>query len=208
MTVSEGITGAGFNTILVDPPWHYRSDGQNGNAKSQYASLTTDELCDLPVGELGTDESVLLLWSTSPHLPDALRVIEAWRYQYVTDLPWIKAALHDLTKVKFGVGGWGRGVMEHVLVAKRKRSYRTQWTMLIAPGMSHSRKPDSIYEYAESFPGPRVELFARRPWPGWYALGNELPGDGQDIRESLPRHLDGSQLWVPHSAHAGINGLE
>jgi N6-adenosine-specific RNA methylase IME4 len=196
MTTSKTSARLRFNTILVDPPWRYGSDGQNGSASTQYATLTTDELCALPVGELGTDESVLLLWATWPLFPDALRVIEAWGYQYVSVLPWIKTVPDDLAKVRYGVGYWGRGVAEPLLVAKRKK-----WTMLIAPGMAHSRKPDSAYEYADSFPAPRLELFARRPQPGWYALGNELPGDGQDIRDSLRGHIDGSQPWTVGPEH-------
>jgi len=45
---------------------------------------------------------------------------------------------------------------------------------LLSPNLRHSRKPASIYEYAEALPGPRVELFARRSRDGWDVWGNEV----------------------------------
>lgn len=188
-----------FGTILADPPWAYQKTSRHaklsGYSDVEYNPLTTDDLCALPVGQLGTEESVLLLWTTWPFLPDALRVMSAWRYDYVTALPWIKTQQNDLNKPAYGVGYWFRGAAEPLLVGKRSASYRTNWTGLIAPGMAHSRKPDHAYDLANSFPGPRVELFARRTWPGWYSLGDEL--DGQDIRDSLPQYIDGTKLWTP-----------
>ena len=47
---------------------------------------------------------------------------------------------------------------------------------LLSPNLQHSRKPDSIYEYAEALPGPRLEMFARRPRTGWHVFGNEVTG--------------------------------
>lgn len=48
---------------------------------------------------------------------------------------------------------------------------------LISERMEHSRKPDTIYEYAESFPGPYLEMFCRRPRAGWHVFGNEVESD-------------------------------
>lgn len=43
------------------------------------------------------------------------------------------------------------------------------------PG-AHSKKPNKIHEWAELVsPGPRLEMFARRPYPGWESWGNEAP---------------------------------
>ena len=45
---------------------------------------------------------------------------------------------------------------------------------LISMRLEHSRKPDDLYHYAESLPGPYLELFARRARPGWDVWGNEV----------------------------------
>jgi N6-adenosine-specific RNA methylase IME4 len=183
------MTDGKFGTIIADPPWAYdatsRQDKLRGYTDLHYAPLSTDSLCQLPVGDLASDEAVLLLWTTFPFIHDAKRVIEAWGFDYVTGLAWVKAN-PETQAIGYGVGYWFRGAVELVLVGKRQKSYRSQYVGLISPGLKHSRKPESLHELAEAtYPGPRLELFAREQRPGWTTLGNECPGDGQDIRNSL-----------------------
>ena len=49
----------------------------------------------------------------------------------------------------------------------------------------HSRKPDEIRDRIVDLFGdrPRIELFARERFPGWYSVGFGV--DGQDIRNCL-----------------------
>lgn len=178
-----------FGTIIADPPWDYlptsRQESLRGYTDRHYEPLSTDELCALPVGDLASDRSVLLLWTTFPFIADAQRIIAAWGFEYVTGLAWVKADPRT-NVVGYGVGYWFRGAVELVLVGKRRASYRSQWVGLIHPGLEHSRKPASLHQLAEAtYPGPRLELFAREQRPGWTTLGDECPGDGQDIRVSL-----------------------
>lgn len=184
-----------FNLILADPPWSYqRTSGHHklsGYSDSKYDSLTTSDLCGLPVADVTSEDAVLLLWATFPFLPDALRVVEAWGFQFVTGLPWVKTQA-DVEKLAYGVGYWFRGAAEPILVAKRGKAFRSpalgilhDAAGLVAPRLEHSRKPGSIYELAEFYPGPRLELFARASRPGWTQLGDECPGNGLDIRDSL-----------------------
>ena len=185
--------------MYIDPPWAYDKTGKNGVV--QYEMLDTDALASLPIGELGTDESVLLLCCTWPMLLDGIRLIEAWDYKYVTAVPWIKTA-KDVTKVAYGIGYWFRGATEVVLVGKRKKSYRSNsigllTDGLVSPRLEHSRKPQSLYELGEQFPGPRLEIFARAKTPGWYALGNECPDDGADLRARLDK-LAVTDDWYVH----------
>jgi N6-adenosine-specific RNA methylase IME4 len=49
------------------------------------------------------------------------------------------------------------------------------WVGLLSPNYYHSRKPDNLYQYAESLPGPYLEMFARRARSGWDVYGNEAP---------------------------------
>ena len=50
---------------------------------------------------------------------------------------------------------------------------------LLAERMQHSRKPDSLHDVAETMPGPRLELFARRARPGWTVWGNEVEANAK-----------------------------
>lgn len=195
-----------FGTIMADPPWAYiqasNHDKLTGYSTGhEYPALSTDDLCALPIEKYADDNAVLVLWTTWPFLQDAFRVIEAWGFVYVTALPWVKAtslekslaetegAMRGPKNLKpiYGVGYWMRGCSEVFLIAKRPKgaSVRTNYIGLISENFAHSRKPDSIYELAECFLGPRLELFARRPREGWYQLGNEVPGDGLDIRDRI-----------------------
>ena len=177
-----------YRTLLVDPPWAYRT-GQyphhdSGQADRHYPTMTTDALAVLPVGDLAAEAAVLLLWGTWSHLPDALELLKAWGFAYVTGLPWIKIAggtdasgNPGMLKPQYGIGHWVRGCSECLLIAKRgdMRPPTGDFVGLISPNFGHSRKPASVYDLAEQFGGPYVELFARgMPRPGWTAWGAEV----------------------------------
>lgn len=211
-----------FGTILVDPPWNYnrtsktttvlgtaKSKKLSGYADTKYEFLTTEDLMALPIGDLADDDSVLLLCATWPFLPDALAVVAAWGYEFVTGLTWVKTG-QKIDDVAYGVGYWFRGATELVLVGKRGAAYRTNLVGLVqddlvSPRLKHSKKPDSIYEVGEKFPEPRLEIFARQQWPGWYSLGNECPHDHGDIRDRLP-DLATTDAWNAHYVPAGAPG--
>ena len=100
-------------------------------------------------------------------------------------MPWLKVSsvtngLFGEVEFKspYGVGFWVRGCSEPILIAKRGKAKPPTdgFIGLLSPNMFHSRKPDSIYEYAESLPGPRLEMFARRKREGWDVFGNEVKG--------------------------------
>jgi len=182
--------GMKFGTILVDPPWNYKrpskSERLTGYSSGvEYEPLTTPDLAALPVGDYAADNGILILWTTWPFLDDALWIIGQWGYQYITGLPWLKVTRNE--KLIYGVGYWMRGVSEVVLIAKRPGapSVRSNFIGLLSQSLSHSRKPVNIYELANTYPEPRLELFARELQPGWVGLGDELPGDERDIRASL-----------------------
>ena len=197
-----------FGTIIADPPWAYSntsvSEKLSGYASShdeekhQYSLLSTADICALPVSDYATDDSVLLMWTTWPFISDALKVIDAWGFDYVTGLPMVK--IDSKQEPKYGVGYWVRGCTEPLLIAKRRKgkSYRSpnlgllttktgeEPDALVTPALSHSRKPNHQYELGETYPGPRLEIFARGDTAqrhGWFSLGNEAYLDGNDIRQ-------------------------
>lgn len=172
-----------YGVILADPPWDYRNGG-NGRAAAHYPLMTIEELCAMPVASLAAKDAVLIMWATWPQMEGAQQVIKAWGFEYVTGFPWIKLYNHPVVdlfgdfraKPTWGTGAWVRGCSEAVLIARRGNAKPPDlhWMGLISKRFEHSKKPNDIHEYAESFPGPYLELFARRPRQGWDVFGNEV----------------------------------
>ena len=157
-----------------------------------YESLSIADLAALPVGNLCS--GYLFLWSSGPWLPDGLSLIRAWGFDYITAIHWLKR--NPSGKIPYGPGYWYRAAVETILVARKPgtKAIRThERNVFEAPRGKHSAKPEEFQDHIERhFPGPYVELFARRDRPGWTCLGDECPSDGTDIRISLPRLLAAS----------------
>lgn len=199
-----------FGVIAMDPPWKYggtrqfqRRPGGNRLLPHQhhrYASLPTAAIAALPVARLAADPCVLLMWATWPLLEDALACIRAYGFSYVTGFPWIKVAgppKRRISKVwrwvpQYGIGFWVRSCSEPLLIARRGDiTIRSPQIGLLSENFSHSRKPDNLYEYAEQFPGPYLELFARRAQPGWRSWGDQAPAETRiDLGDA------GEGLWA------------
>ena len=52
-----------YEMIYADPPWRYRSGKVQGAAINHYATMSDEELYQLPVAEIAADNCVLLLWA-------------------------------------------------------------------------------------------------------------------------------------------------
>jgi N6-adenosine-specific RNA methylase IME4 len=178
-----------YDVILADAPWRYSNSKVNGAAEKHYPTLSTKELCSLgkKVRELSKDDSILFFWTTTPMVPDALQVIEAWGYKYKTSLAWLKVQDQNISNLNemipsYGTGFWVRGCFELIMIATKGKIERSPEASaqlaLISNRFKHSRKPDNIHEMAEKyFPkGNYLELFARRSAPGWDVIGNEIDG--------------------------------
>lgn len=172
-----------YSTILADPPWQF----QNRTGKvapehrrlSRYQTMSLDEIMDLPVRSISADTSHLYLWVPNALLLEGLRVMEAWGFQYKTNLVWHKVR-KDGGPDGRGVGFYFRNVTELVLFGVRGKNARTlpagrsQVNFLATRKREHSRKPDELYPLIEACsPGPFIELFARGTRKGWSMWGNQ-----------------------------------
>ena len=165
-----------YSTIYADPPWPERGGGRiKRGADRHYELMTVKEIATLPVRNIVADNAHLYLWATNNYLHDAMHVMEAWGFRYVTCITW--------GKDKMGLGQYYRGQTEHCLFGVRGRlpyklldGKRQQGTTLLnASRREHSRKPDEMRVMIErvSYP-PFIELFARECVPGWNAWGKEV----------------------------------
>jgi N6-adenosine-specific RNA methylase IME4 len=175
-----------FGALLVDPPWQFANRtgkmAPEHKRLSRYATMTLDELLTLPVKQLSADTAHLYLWVPNALLPGGLRLMEAWGFEYKTNIVWHKVR-KDGGPDGRGVGFYFRNTTELVLFGVRGKHART-----LAPGRrqvniiktmkrEHSRKPDQLYEIIETCsPSPYLELFARGTRPGWEVWGNQSNG--------------------------------
>lgn len=171
-----------YNIIYADPPWRYEQKDVKGAAEKIYPTMLLEELCNLPVANLSEKDAVLFLWTTFPMLPNALKLIKAWGFQYKsTAFVWLKQNKSGRGWF-FGLGFWTRGNAEVCLLGTKghpKRKSNRVHQFIISPLQQHSRKPDEAREKIVELIGdlPRIELFAREKTDGWDIWGNEVDCD-------------------------------
>lgn len=170
-----------YGAILVDPPWHYELYSAAGAAKSpqaHYDTMTIGDIARLPVGQLAGPDCLLFLWSTWPHLQQALNVMSSWGFTYKTGGAWVKRQRHHWQPT-MGTGYVLRSATEPFLIGTigrpgiRDRAVRN--VLIDAQRREHSRKPPEARQMIERLL-PHAwccELFAREPWPGHDVWGNQ-----------------------------------
>jgi N6-adenosine-specific RNA methylase IME4 len=170
-----------FGAILADPPWAFKTwSGKTATphrtANDHYSTMGGADLEALPVASLAAKDCALFMWVVDSHMPDALRLGEAWGFQYKTRaLVWVKTT--HLGNPMIGMGYWTRKQTEECLLFTRgtpKRLSKGVRQLITAPRREHSRKPDEQYQrIQELVAGPYLELFGRQSRPGWSVWGNE-----------------------------------
>lgn len=170
--------GGVYPIIYADPPWQYEHvKTPNRAIENHYETQDLDWICNLKINgrsisEISGENAMLFLWTTSPKLEEAFRVINSWGFTYRTSMVW--------DKEKMGMGDYFRIQHEFLLIAK-KGNIRTPDTSVRQRSVyremptEHSVKPEKIYEYIElMYPEyPRLELFSRNVRDGWEGWGND-----------------------------------
>lgn len=187
-----------FRCVLMDPPWMERGGGKSKRgADKHYPLMKTPDIIRTVTGcaEWHNVESDAhcWIWATDNFLDDALVVMKACGFRYLRTAVWVKvkkdAAASSMLGaaprlenqiLQIGLGQYLRGSHELLLLGTRGRAQvpppeRRPPSVIFAPRTQHSRKPGESYTLIESVsPGPRLELFARRPRKGWTVWGNEV----------------------------------
>jgi N6-adenosine-specific RNA methylase IME4 len=179
-----------FSTILADPPWQFANRtgkmAPEHHRLRRYATMTLDEIMELPVAQLAADKSHLYLWVPNALIKEGLEVMRRWGFTYKTNLVWYKIR-KDGGPDGRGVGFYFRNVTELILFGIRGRMRtkapgRRQTNIIATRKREHSRKPDQLYDLIEQCsPGPYLELFARHEREGWSQWGNEV-GDRKPLQ--------------------------
>jgi N6-adenosine-specific RNA methylase IME4 len=167
-----------FGVIYADPPYAYEfSHTHIRPVASVYPTMSLEEICALPVGNLAAHDCTLFLWIPSPHLDKFPLILSAWGFRYCTTWIW--------DKVRGNFSHYGSISHEIIVIGARGSGVpccdpKTVQSILSVQSISktkHSAKPIAYYNLIETlYPGRKyIELFARgTPCKGWTKWGDEV----------------------------------
>jgi N6-adenosine-specific RNA methylase IME4 len=161
-----------FELVYADPPWRLPGSPTSSRAvENHYPTMPLEEIKAIKIP--AAENSLLFLWGVNSMTPEALEVMSAWGFSYLTNFAWCKD--------RRGLGQYNRCQHELLHLGRRGEfapppTKRRQSSVIEARRGRHSEKPASVYELIEAmYPhASKLELFARgTPRPGWAAWGNE-----------------------------------
>lgn len=173
-----------YGIIYADPPWNGLGWNNGSGLKcpaNHYEVQDINWIKSLPVEQIASENSVLLMWVTFPNLPQGLDVISAWGFRYATcAFTWVKR--NKVSDGYFvGCGNYTRANAELCLLGTRGHGQSMVKSHSVrqicdARLLKHSEKPPEIRERIIELFGdlPRIELFARVKTEGWDVWGNEV----------------------------------
>ena len=194
-----------YAIIYADPPWHYGGKMQFDNsgkiknnqgwgknvfisaASFKYPTIKTGELKILDVKGIAEDDCLLFMWTTNPHLQQAIELGTTWGFEYKTvGFVW--------NKMVHNPGQYTVSYCELCLIFKRGRIPRPRGARNIKQLVEvqlgqHSEKPELVAKnIGKMFPEQRkIELFARAKREGWDAWGLETIYNGKIAsKEDVP----------------------
>lgn len=176
-----------YEIIYADPCWDYKGQTQHngkggkdtGGAVKHYPTMTLKELKTLKpmIDKLADTNCLLFMWSSSPHLDQAIDLMKGWGFKYATiAFVWDKQRVNP--------GFYTMSQCEICIVGKRGKIPANRGARNVRQFVSelrgrHSAKPNEIRErIVQMFPTHnRIELFAREKVDGWDSWGNEIESD-------------------------------
>ena len=181
-----------YDVIYADPPWDYGGklqfdksskgvDDLDPNKKIfissacfKYPTLKTSELKKLQLNSIAKDDCLLFMWTTNPHLEQALELGRAWGFEYRT-----VAFVWD--KMNHNPGQYTLSNCELCLLFKKgripsPRGARNVQQLVRVPRGKHSEKPiEVLHGITKMFPTQdKIELFARSNNDGWDSWGLDV----------------------------------
>ncbi len=168
-----------YGALLIDFPLHYEMRSEDGYGKSpekHYATMSEDQIARLPLRMLAAQDCLAWVWSTWPHVPLVLRIMQAQGFRYRTGGSWTKTTRSG--KRCFGTGFILRATTEPFLIFAMgdpvigSASVRN---LIESERREHSRKPPEARAMLAALrPDCHIaELFARESWPGHDVWGWE-----------------------------------
>ncbi|MEQ1933166.1 MAG: MT-A70 family methyltransferase [Fimbriimonadaceae bacterium] len=190
-----------YKIVLADPPWeHYGDPNKDAAAGKHYDLMGQSVLKLLPARDILDGKGAMFLWATGPRLHYAIEALNSWGLHFRgVAYVWVKT--NKAGNIILGQGippTFTKPTTEFLLAATTMKSGRpfpihtfNQGQVVLAPRGPHSEKPEIFYRLIEELCGdvPRIELFARKQYPGWDTWGIEAPAQSIDL------NLVGNAHW-------------
>jgi len=151
-----------FHVIYADPPWEEAISIKADPSKA----MDLDKLCRYPAKSYCQDEAILFLWSSIPRLADSINIIQAWGFEYISNLVWFGSSLDK--------DDWIKPQHELLLIGKRGNFPKPELgnrpdSTFQGTLKENQNRPDLVYEIIESmYPdSTRKELFGDNKRDGW-----------------------------------------
>jgi N6-adenosine-specific RNA methylase IME4 len=183
-----------FPLIYADPPTSFETytEGSYRGPNQHYPTLSWDEIENFAidgkrVSEIAHEDAMLFLWCTSSNIPFALRVMEAWGFDFKASAAWDKGVM--------GTGLIFRNVHELLFYGSRGNvpgPVSVSASVFRYPRGRHSAKPPEVrLEIERMYPNydasTRLELFSRDNVAGWTHFGLRRRRRGKACRPTATR---------------------
>lgn len=180
-----------YQVIYADPPWFYNGKLQfDKSSKSKdkidikrnifvstasfkYPTLKSEELKKLKVEDISDKDCILFMWTSNPHLDQAIELGKSWGFDY-------KTVAFVWNKMVHNPGQYNLSYCELCLLFKKgkvptPRGARNIKQLVESKRTKHSEKPIKVLTNIEKmFPSQKkIELFARTRNKGWDVWGLE-----------------------------------
>jgi N6-adenosine-specific RNA methylase IME4 len=187
-TAKPGSTGASntptrFSTLLIDPPWPVEAGRRQVDQRCErFGKVGLAGLESFPLADLAEEAAHVYVWVPNVYKLEAaaLRMMEQANFKFTNRIVWVKTARKTGTPCR-GMGRYFRPATEYLLFGVKgglPAATHSLSNVILAPRQGLAVKPDQSYRLIEEMsPEPRLELFARRRWPGWYVWGDEVDSD-------------------------------
>jgi N6-adenosine-specific RNA methylase IME4 len=149
-----------YDIIYADPPWDYNGKMQFdktstikekldlsrkifiSSAAFKYPTLKLEELMKLPLNKIMKEDCLLFMWTTNPQLENAIKLGNAWGFQY-------KTIAFIWNKMSHNPGQYTLSNCELCLVFKhgkipKPRGARNIQQLVSVPREAHSVKPIEV----------------------------------------------------------------
>jgi len=161
-----------FACIISDPPYELNQRGNYG-AHKHYNVESIERIKSMPISDLCEENAHFWLWIPTNLLEYGYQILRSYGFTPRSLFSWVKP--------RMGLGVYLRNATEHVIFGTRGKApvkFKGQPNWGFFPLQDHSHKPEEFHKIVERVsPGPYLELFARRKFPGWSVWGNQVESD-------------------------------